>query len=123
MGRGSAGKWANRHPKDAACSMHYTLLGRGQLHDEVGPELFELDHRYACSLELEDEMEFPLGGLGVVNQSDTFEVGVADIDGAWQIGCADASKTQHDPRWFVGNFEGARASVRQPPVGGDSKKR
>ena len=26
MGRESAGKWANRHPKDAGYSMHYTFL-------------------------------------------------------------------------------------------------
>ena len=97
-------------------------LRRGQLQDEVGSNLLELDHRHSCSFELEHEMELSLGCFGVVNQPDSVEVGVADADGARQIRRADPLNGQDDSRCLVGNLEGSCTAVRQPPVSGDSKQ-
>lgn len=89
---------------------------------KVGSDLFEVDHRDARSLELKDEMEFPLGGLGIVNQPDPLEVGIADFDGARQIGCTHAAKTQDDSRGLVRDLEGACNAVWDTPGGGDPKE-
>ncbi len=89
----------------------------------MGSDLFEVDHRHPGLFEVKDEMELPLRGLGVVNQPDPVEVGIADIDGAWQIGCTHAAKAQDDPRGIVGDLKGARNALGYPPVGGDPKER
>ena len=67
-------------------------------------------------------MELSLGCLGVGNEPNPVEIGVADHEGAGEAGGADAADGEDDSGRVVVHREGAGATLRESAVGGDPKE-